>query len=238
MQQGLNSLNVVVLPGLDGSRALRIEFIERLRKMAIPVECMGYPIAALPPHEFDGWIRARLPNVPFVMVAESFGGPLAIRLAASPPPQLRGVILVASFARLPIWFRRAPASIVRWLPLRAAPGAIIARALLGRWSTPASRQALDSALVAIPTGELQHRLALVHAADERANVGRSKVPISAICARQDRLLGRATTREWQAALGADRVLELDGPHALLQAVPDAVIAALQALPTSSSDRSR
>ena len=76
-----------------------------------PDRCLGYD--ALEP-----WLRDRLPAEPFVLLAESFSGPLALRLAADPPVGLQGVILVASFARAPVRF---PAWLAK-LVSRAGPG--------------------------------------------------------------------------------------------------------------------
>lgn len=50
-------------------------------------------------------VRGRLAGDRFVVVGESFSGPVAIELAAS-HPQVAGLVLAASFARhpLPSWF--------------------------------------------------------------------------------------------------------------------------------------
>ena len=91
-------MRLVVLPGMDGGAELSATFRD-----AIPFETEG---VAYPPEELLGYdalealLRSRLEGVgEHVLVAESFSGPVAVRLAADPPPSLRGLVLVASFLR-------------------------------------------------------------------------------------------------------------------------------------------
>jgi hypothetical protein len=56
-------------------------------------------------------VEAALPkNDPFIVVAESFSGPLAIRLASRPVTGLMGLVLTGTFVRRPIPFPRAVVS--------------------------------------------------------------------------------------------------------------------------------
>jgi pimeloyl-[acyl-carrier protein] methyl ester esterase len=79
----------------------RAPFVETLRDIAAGAHRLDFPIATLDVPAFERWIRERLPNTPFLVVAESFVGPLAIRRAAHPPATQHGVVLVARFAQLP-----------------------------------------------------------------------------------------------------------------------------------------
>ena len=86
--------------------------------------------------------RASLPiDRPFVLLGESYSGPIAISLAATAPPGLIGLVLCCSFARNPrpglAWLR----PIVRFLPTRI-PAAVPCWFLLGRFSTPRLKNAL------------------------------------------------------------------------------------------------
>ncbi|MGQ0798894.1 MAG: serine aminopeptidase domain-containing protein [Pseudomarimonas sp.] len=53
---------------------------------------------------------------PYFLLGESFGGPLAIALAARQPRGLLGLVLCASFARYPIESLRAAAFLARVAP--------------------------------------------------------------------------------------------------------------------------
>ena len=93
---------LVLLPGMDGTGALLAGF-RRALDPAIRTVVVSYP----PDQEIgyaglEGSPRAQLPqDEPFVLLAESFSGPIAISIAASRPAGLRGLILVCSFARNP-----------------------------------------------------------------------------------------------------------------------------------------
>jgi pimeloyl-ACP methyl ester carboxylesterase len=97
---------IVLLPGLDGTGTLFRPLIEQLRSPLRPV------VVAYPGMEKIGY-RDLLPRViealpaeePFVILGESFSGPLALMAAASRPPGLQGVILCATFVRNPAWIR-------------------------------------------------------------------------------------------------------------------------------------
>lgn len=104
---------LIVLPGLDGSAVLAGPLCRALQG-ALATEVVEYgaddvDYAALLPR-----LRARCAAAgPHVVLGWSFSGPLAIALAADPPPGLRGVILAATFARSPwpcggllSWFAR------------------------------------------------------------------------------------------------------------------------------------
>ena len=93
-------MEVVVLPGLDGTTVLLAPFLAALQGRGVPASAVGYPGDR--PLDYDALeplVRAQLPRTPFVLLGESFSGPLAIRIAADPPPGLRGLVLSTTFAR-------------------------------------------------------------------------------------------------------------------------------------------
>lgn len=91
----------VLLPGLDGSGTFFTPLLEALRGKAETV-ALTYPehgpqsYSALTDH-----LKRQMPENNYVIIAESFGGPLAILLAAQAEVKPRGLILAASFARNP-----------------------------------------------------------------------------------------------------------------------------------------
>jgi pimeloyl-ACP methyl ester carboxylesterase len=74
---------LVLLPGLDGTGKLFAEFVEALKSV---VECVvvAYPCdQPMGYGELEGLVVSALPkDRPFVLLGESFSGPLAIRIAA------------------------------------------------------------------------------------------------------------------------------------------------------------
>lgn len=116
--------SIVLLPGLDGTGELFAPLVaawgDRFRTQVVSyprAERLGY--AALADR-----VRALLPlHEDYVLLAESFSGPLGVMLAAERPQRLRGLVLCATFARSPLpllrwmapWRRQ-----YRWLHCRIA----------------------------------------------------------------------------------------------------------------------
>ncbi|MEG0183793.1 MAG: alpha/beta hydrolase, partial [Stenotrophomonas sp.] len=162
------------------------------------------------------WVLPQLPRAPFVLLAESFSGPLAIELAARQPPALHGLVLAATFARRPVPLPAASAAMLSpaW-PM--PPLALLARLLLGRWHDHEHRLLLRDALAQVPTGTLRQRAAATLRVDVRSVLSRIAVPTLCLQARQGRLLWPPSVSELLALLPDARHVALEGPHLLLQA---------------------
>src|SRR4051794_30846760 len=98
----------VVLPGMDGTGELVASFVA-LCPAGDTCVVVRYPRARVLTEEaLIEAIDDFLPRFDdFVLVAESFSGQFAIRIAARRPARLRGIVLVATFARCPVeWFAK------------------------------------------------------------------------------------------------------------------------------------
>ncbi|MCA9686896.1 MAG: alpha/beta hydrolase, partial [Myxococcales bacterium] len=94
-------LRVLLLPGLDGTGRLFAPLLPALPSNWRP-EVVAYPGGEVLGYDaLEGQLRAAFAGEDTLVIAESFSGPLAIRLAADPPPGLRALVLVATFARPP-----------------------------------------------------------------------------------------------------------------------------------------
>lgn len=91
----------VLLPGLDGSGIFFVDLVKALEGKAETL-VLTYPghgpqsYAALADH-----LRRQMPDGDYVLVGESFGGPLAILLAGQAEVKPKGLILAASFVHNP-----------------------------------------------------------------------------------------------------------------------------------------
>ena len=113
-------LTLVLLPGMDGTGELFSEFVA-----ALPPSCatviVRYPTEeSLSYQELEGIVRAACPvSELFILVAESFSTPLAIKYAATHPANLAGMVLCAGFAASPVrGWRRLLVSLFAPLLLR------------------------------------------------------------------------------------------------------------------------
>lgn len=210
-------MRAVLLPGLDGTGALHAEFVAACAPW-LTVDLLSYPVDMSAYSELGAWVRGRLPDAPFVVIAESFSGPLAVRLAADPPAGLQGVVFVTSFARPPRPAPRFAASLLKILPLKTRFACqMMQPAVMGRWASRRFTATLWAALKTVPASTLAARLSEVLGADETARLSGVAVPMMYLRARQDRLIPVPASAPFAAAGG--RVVELDGPHFLLQANP-------------------
>ena len=126
---------IVLLPAMDGTGILLRPFVDLLPN-GIDVKVISYPEDTYLTYE---QLAERVLGVvprsePYVIIAESYSGPVACLLAAHPVGNLQAVVFVASFVSLP-WGRmgrwiakvlptalfrsRAPAWMLRWLLMDA-----------------------------------------------------------------------------------------------------------------------
>jgi pimeloyl-ACP methyl ester carboxylesterase len=213
-------ITLVLLPGMDGTGQLFDPFIAALggefhvKAVRYPAtEPMGYA-------ELESWARAALPtDGPFMLLGESFSGPIAISLAASAPPQLKGLVLCCTFARNPQPLFTVLRSFVPFLPLTAMPVGLLDRFLLGRFSTAGLRSAFAQALAQVSPDALRARLRSVLAVDVSAQLRAIKVPTLYLRAASDRVVPRAASRRILRLKPDTHVVQIEAPHFLLQAAP-------------------
>ena len=179
---------VVLLPGMDGSGLLLNEFLSELECKSIVV---SYPTDQPSGYEqLEQHVRSFLPSdESLVLLAESFSGPLAIALAANPPPQLKALVLVCTFARLPIpsfallWFKA-----VGLPPLWRAPMFLASRMLFGRFRSEAKEAALSRAIKTVTPQTWRARLNAVLSADKTPSLCRIQLPLLYLRASEDRVV--------------------------------------------------
>jgi pimeloyl-[acyl-carrier protein] methyl ester esterase len=179
---------VVLLPGMDGSGWLFDEFVSELKCKTMVI---SYPTdRPLGYEELEHHVRSVLPSdEPLVLLAESFSGPLAIALAANPPPQLKALVLVCTFARLPVpsfallWFKA-----IGLLPLWRAPTFLASRMLLGRFRAEAKEAVLRRAIEAVTPQTWRARLNAVLSADKTSSLCRIQLPLLYLRASEDRVV--------------------------------------------------
>lgn len=215
--------HLVILPGLDATGTQHAAFCAAMHAQGIATTVIAYPVdRALNYAALDAFVRQALPTThPYVLLGESFSGPLALAIAAQPPPPLRGLILSTTFARSPWRSLRAVQSLLYRAPVRLLPMPLLSWWLLGRWSTPALRNALASALAKVDDTVLRTRAVAAIGVDRSVHAARLGVPAMCLHARHDRLLPGYCQRHLSRVLAAPVVRWMEGPHLLLQARPQA-----------------
>lgn len=225
---------LVLLPGLDGTGELFAPFL-RVARQRFPVQMLRYD------HGRDqsaaGLARALLPELPddreFALVAESFGSPIALRLAASAPPGLSAVVLVNGFARTPVSLGLAAfAQPLGWSLARGlsrSPDWVLRRYLLDDAAPPALVAAVRQALRSVPPATLHARLSGLAVCDETESYLRCTAPMFYLRSTEDRLLGGGALAQLEYLRPGLCVESIAAPHLLLQRAPEAALAALARL---------
>ena len=144
---------LVLLPGLDGTGELFAAFIDALGGFATQI--VSYPPdRAMTYAEYESFVRAKLPaDEDFVLLAESFSGPIGISIAAAAPPRLKGLILCGTFASNPLPVFGPFAKLVGAAPAFRVPPALVAPLLYAGRATPGVAARARAGHVASHTGD-------------------------------------------------------------------------------------
>lgn len=222
-------MRAVLLPGMNGTGELLTEFAAALAP-EFDATVVAYPRdAALDYAALTELAAASLPrDEPFLLIAESFSGPIAIELAARKPGNLIGLVLCASFARAPqsrrsIWLRRLQSAV----PVSKLPIAATMPMLMGRWSSPEWRRRVREAVRAVSDEAMRERLRAAASVDVVARIADIECPLLYLKASRDRLVSADSWREIRELSRNAVCIEIEGPHFLLQAQPQACAAAIK-----------
>ena len=213
-------ITLVLLPGMDGTGELFAPLVAALGT-AFDVLVVRYPpTEALDYAGLERVAREALPrDAPFVLLGESFSGPVAVAIAASRPPRLQGLILCCSFVRNPRPLLSSLRNWVRLLPLRQLPVKLLGRILMGSHATPRLHAAFARSLAQVSTDTLKARILAVLAIDVSARLSQVDVPVLYLRAADDRVVPPSASRLVSALRPETHVVPLQAPHFLLQAVP-------------------
>jgi pimeloyl-ACP methyl ester carboxylesterase len=205
---------------------LRNDFMRALGA-TVDTQLVSYPTdRPLGYDALESLVRAALPReASYVLLGESFSGPIAIRIAASPPPGLVGLILCATFAENPHPLLGWARSVVSHVPLKSLPRWLRAPLLWGAHAKQAPVQAAR-ATAGVDARVLQHRLAEVLRVNVSMALPHVRMPVLVLEASEDRLVPRRAAAQLLRGLPMCRHVRVEGPHFLLQSRPEACAAAV------------
>jgi pimeloyl-[acyl-carrier protein] methyl ester esterase len=209
-------MKIVLLPGLDGSGQFFGDITDELSTLG------DLLILKLPPKGPQDYVSladrlaAEIPQgEPFILVGESFSGPIAIELASRGLAGLVGILLVATFPSSPM--ARASGILLRLIPLMQIlplPPKAVIKTLLFFQDCQSMLGPLRDYLVRQDRDILVERVRTVLSCNMSQELKVIKVPVLALVANQDRLI-RNGTEAWTVFPNVE-VVGIDGPHFLLQ----------------------
>jgi pimeloyl-ACP methyl ester carboxylesterase len=207
---------------MDGTGRLFKEFSAVLPASIDPV-AISYPVdKPLGYAELEALVEQQLPaEGRFVLLGESFSGPLALWFAARGHSRLAAVVLIASFARNPLpragkWLRPFVGS---WC-FRIAPPHWLIRRFLAGTDAPANLLAdFQAAVQACSAAVMARRAKEVLTIDVRHVLPQIAVPVLLLSASCDRLVASVTRTDFDVLEDRFEHLVIDGPHLILQRRP-------------------
>jgi pimeloyl-ACP methyl ester carboxylesterase len=221
------SCTLILLPGMDGTGELFAPLVRELGAY-VPTRIVRYPDRPMDYAAHEECARASLPtNRPFVVLGESFSGPVAVSIAASAPRGMLGYVLSASFVCAPRANLKRLRPFYKYLVPQRMPRGLAARLLMGRYATPELCTALASSLSMMSVESMVARLQAIADCDVRDAARRVRMPGLYLRASEDRVDDASASRIFMQHMTGARVVDLAGPHCLLQANPRAAASVLK-----------
>ena len=224
------TLTAVLLPGIDGTGRMFGPLIAHLPGWLSP-QVIAYPSQQVLTYaQLTEWVLPLLPgDEPFILIAESFAGPLALLLSERAGENLKAVVLCATFVSnpRPHLAKLAPL-LLHERVLALPPQKWMARLFVTGFDAPDAM--LDKALEIhqhmSPRVILQRLHEVIHV-DVSEILRVCHLPILHLYAKRDHLILQGATREIHSLRPDIRSIGIDGPHFLLQTRPQQCAVALE-----------
>jgi pimeloyl-ACP methyl ester carboxylesterase len=211
---------LVLLPGFDGTGELFGPFVDALRGRAA-VTVVDYSRPKVSSYsDCRALAERRLPrDESYVLVGESFSGPVAVSIAAANPPGLCGLALVGSFLSSPRPALKYFSPLLPILPTHNPSDRLTDFLLLGRHATPELRARIRNAMAQVSPRTVRARLRAISQVNVTTDLSRVRVPVLYLRGTEDRLVPRRCGDEVARLAHTVRIAELPAPHMLLQCAP-------------------
>jgi pimeloyl-ACP methyl ester carboxylesterase len=218
----LNPITLVLLPGLDGTGNLFANFILELPP-TIKVITVAYPSQRfLTYSELVSWLGEIVPKEgPYAILGESYGSPLAVKFAATHPPNLIGIILCVGFISNPVRrYGPLPRFLARPLFFRIRPPDFLREFFSAGSHAPESLKiAMRRTVRSVNTEVFAKRARATIDCDAREEIRQVQVPLLYLQATQDRLVGKECLDEIKRLHPETISISIRTAHLLLQREP-------------------
>jgi pimeloyl-ACP methyl ester carboxylesterase len=205
---------IVLLPGLDGTGELFNRLAARLMP-ELTVKIVRYPQdASLGYAGYAEIARNEIGTRPVFLLGESFSGPVAVRVASQLGPQVKGIVLAATFVKNP-W----PGFLIRRAALvdpRSTPPRIRDAILMGPYGDPDLVGKIEEIVATLSRAVRAARLRAVAEVDVRADFSQLKCPVLVLHGRGDWLVRKSPIQRAVCEIGRARMIVIPGAHMLLQ----------------------
>jgi pimeloyl-ACP methyl ester carboxylesterase len=211
---------LVLLPGLDGTGEMFAPLLQAHALAGYHIKVVAYPSQqAL---DYAGHIaiaEAALPQGDFVLLGESFSGPIAIALAEKYTHTCKGLILVCTFAQNPQPRLRVLKPLINLVPFRQLPVLAISLLVFGRGYTARLHAGLKHSLQQLHPAVIRARLHAVLAVDNTVQLSNITCPVLYFQAAHDKLVSRASAAHILIHCPQMQIKIFSVSHGLLQVMP-------------------
>ena len=213
-------MQLILLPGMDGTGILFKPFIDELPQ-DLAVNPISYPDNEhLNYQQLADLVRKSLPiEEEFIIVAESYSGPVAYLLVQENIPNLKSIVFVTTFLRSP---RPLLLKILATLPLEflfsfAVPHFIVKRLLFGLNAKNENISLFYKAMEKPNPRVLAERLRDI--SNLSIHLKQLNVRAAYIQAKEDKLVPSSNASAFIKCFKTLNVYQISGPHFLLQSNP-------------------
>jgi pimeloyl-ACP methyl ester carboxylesterase len=210
------ALPIVLLPGMDGTGILFDDFITQS-----PADFRAVVVTLPRCGSYDELVESAADAIPpdgrFVIVAESFSGPIGIRLALRFVGRVAGLVLVNSFVVPPR--PRALRTLPWFFIFSVPPPRFVVRALLVEGASEQLIERVRSAIARTGADTMTARLRSVLAVNEVGNLAQLRCPMLLLRATRDRLVSSRSAEVIARYARHSKTCDIVGPHLLLQCQP-------------------
>jgi hypothetical protein len=218
----MKNLTLVLLPGMDGTGLLFGPFLSEMRNK-INFEVISYPPDRILTYtELVADVKSKLPTKGhWLLLAESFSGPVGIKVLDSIRHKPLALLLCSSFAKSPV---NSPSTLLLNLVSNLLfkvkpPRLVVENFLLGKSANDELIELFYTAIKLVKPDVLAHRLKEILAVDVSVELRRFDVPIFYLQALQDSLVSAQSAEYICKNNSLVTLTKIVGPHLILQRNP-------------------
>jgi len=224
------SLRIILLPGVYGTGLM---FTPLVDAMPAEYECqvLSYPIdKVLSYSELVSYVADKIPqDKPFVILAESFSGPIALMLSEVLGDNLKALILVCTYVTNPHpWLAKFSRFVLKDHIVARSPSRFMARFMIAGFKM--SDEMLDLAFSIqrrVSPKVFRYRLYEAMAVDVTDILQQTALPVLQMYAKHDRVIPRSAQRKIRKLRPDMSYVAIPGPHYLLQTKPEKCVSFIE-----------
>ncbi len=202
-------MKIILLPGLNGTKGL-FEPLIRVNPSNIDVDAISLPNnKSLSYNELTDHIMKELEKIQsdYIIIGESFSGPLALLIAANNVEQLKGIILVASFIQ-------TPKTTIKYIPWNA-----VFKLAKPFFQLSSGFSIISKELKNVSSTVLANRMYSICNVNVEKELKKCQVPLAYFIGKYDLLVAKRNVNTIRSIRPDMEIIEFSTQHFLLQAAP-------------------